>query len=343
MLERMTEIWRTAPSRSLLLGCCILLMAIMIGCGSSEEPTSAPQQPAQPAPAAPAQRAVSAPDASQAVPQQPRQPAPAPAASQAQQVAAAMQSAQQSRAAPAPAASQAQRAAPAPAAAMQSAQQSGGAPPPVARRRPGPNRPTNTASPSATTFEDYRRSRFVWAENDAISTFSLDTDRTSYHLALNWARSGYEVDPDSVRAEEWINSFNYNYDAPRNYDSFGITTGAIDHPLYDRTYLVRLGFQAPELSDDTPLNVTLVLDASGSMADGDRISIAREAAHSITRSLGRDDRIAVVQFRTEVLNEYTVEHTTPGDRNVARSIGDLTPGRSTNVQAGLDAGVRLAL
>ena len=35
---------------------------------------------------------------------------------------------------------------------------------------------------------------------DAVSTFSLDTDRTSYYLALNWARAGYEVEPDSVRA-----------------------------------------------------------------------------------------------------------------------------------------------
>ena len=49
---------------------------------------------------------------------------------------------------------------------------------------------------------------------DAISTFSLDTDRTSYYLALNWARAGYEVDPDSVRAEEWINAFDYQYDPP---------------------------------------------------------------------------------------------------------------------------------
>ena len=55
------------------------------------------------------------------------------------------------------------------------------------------------ASPSATTFKDYQRSRFVSASRDRISTFSLDTDRTSFQLALNWARQGYEVDPDSVR------------------------------------------------------------------------------------------------------------------------------------------------
>jgi Ca-activated chloride channel family protein len=107
-------------------------------------------------------------------------------------------------------------------------------------------------TPGATTFEDYRRSRFVWTEDDAISTFSLDTDRTSYHLALNWARSGYEVDPDSVRAEEWINSFNFGYDMPSNRDSFAMSTDVMKHPLYERTYLVRLGFQAPNCATRSP-------------------------------------------------------------------------------------------
>ena len=48
----------------------------------------------------------------------------------------------------------------------------------------------------------------------------------------------------------------------------------IRHPLGDGRHLARIGFQAPELWDNKPLNVTLVLDASGSMADGNRVDIA---------------------------------------------------------------------
>ena len=239
-------------------------------------------------------------------------------------------------AAPAPAAAQA-----APAAAPQS----GGGPP----MHPGVppqdrkwSRHYGQQTPSATTFEDYQRSRFVWTEDDAVSTFSLDTDRTSYHLALNWARSGYEIDPDSVRAEEWINSFDYGYDMPSHRDSFAMSTDVMKHPLQERTYLVRLGFQAPDLRDDKPLNVTLVLDASGSMGDGNRVDIAREAAESIRRSLGRDDRIGVVHFTTDVIHDYTVKHRRPDHKDVRRSISQLAPHGSTNVQAGLDLGVKMA-
>ena len=196
--------------------------------------------------------------------------------------------------------------------------------------------------PSATTFKDYEHSRFASTQVDKVSTFSLDTDRTSFQLALNWARAGYMVEPDSVRAEEWINSFNYDYDPPAHRDSFGITADVFRHPLDSDMHMVRLGFQAPDLHDDTPLNVTLVLDASGSMAEGNRVAIAREAADSIRRSLSSRDRIGIVQFTTDVIHDLTVEHTTPDHRAVSRSIDRLVPNKSTNVQAGLDLGVRLA-
>ncbi len=199
-----------------------------------------------------------------------------------------------------------------------------------------------TGSPAATTFRDYLRTRSVSAAADAVSTFSLDTDRTSFQLALNWIKSGYAVEPDSVRAEEWINAFDYRYDKPLRGDSFAISSAVIEHPLNRGQYLARLAFQAPEFVDNTPLNVTLVMDASGSMGDGNRVAIARAAAEAIRRSLGEDDRVAVVQFSTDVIGDLTVEHAHPDSSNVRRSIDALRPRNSTNVQAGLDLGVRLA-
>ncbi|MCY4456082.1 MAG: von Willebrand factor type A domain-containing protein [Chloroflexi bacterium] len=196
--------------------------------------------------------------------------------------------------------------------------------------------------PEATTFQDYERSPFVDTSIDAVSTFSLDTDRTSYFLALNWARNGYQVAPDSVRAEEWINAFDYGYDPPRDDRSFAITSDVVRHPLDADLHLARVAFQAPELDDSTPLNVTLVLDASGSMDLGSRVAIARAAAETIRQSLGADDRIAVVHFTTDVLDAYTVEHSAPDDEDVVQSINALAAHDSTNVQAGLDLGVELA-
>ena len=158
------------------------------------------------------------------------------------------------------------------------------------------------ARPPAATFQDQRRQPLVATSEDAVSTFSLDTDRTSYELALAWARQGYDIEPDSVRAEEWINAFNYQYDPPSDAWGFAISSDVLAHPLDEPQALWReSAFQAARVADDRPLNVTLVLDASGSMADGNRVAIARAAAEAIRQSLRSQDRIAVVHFTQDVV------------------------------------------
>ncbi len=198
------------------------------------------------------------------------------------------------------------------------------------------------ARPPATTFQDYGRQPFVATAEDAVSTFSLDTDRTSYQLALSWLQEGYDIEPDSVRAEEWINAFDYQYEQPADDWGFSVTSDLAMHPLDGGKHLVRIGFQAAEVADDRPLNVTLVLDASGSMGDGNRVDIARAAAEAIRQSLRPQDRLAVVHFTENVIHDLTVEHMSPDATAVERSIQRLAPHGSTNVQAGLNQGVRLA-
>ena len=209
--------------------------------------------------------------------------------------------------------------------------------------RPASQAAPSATQPSATTFRDNERTNAVRTTEDSVSTFSLDTDRTSFQLALSWARAGHQVEPDSVRSEEWVNAFNYRYEQPSRDDSFAIHTDVMPHPLDGGMILARIAFQAPKLRDDgRPLNVTLVLDSSGSMADGNRVEIARTASDSIRRSLRSGDRISVVQFNSSVEHRLTVENQSPDSSDVAWSIGQLTPGGSTNVQAGLNRGVEIA-
>jgi Ca-activated chloride channel family protein len=302
--------------RAMIFAALTAIFLLTIACGSSEEPT-------------PAREGGQAPSRSERV------PTSAPAATAAP--ASRSQPAEATRAPAAPQSNRAPTSAPAPTYAPPASSQGrrSAAPPP--RDESG-----GQGQPSATTFRDYGRLEFTETEVDSVSTFSLDADRSSYHLALSWARDGYEVDPSSVRAEEWINAFNYQYDPPEDGGSFSITTDVFRHPLDDRRHMARIGFQAPELLDATPLNVTLVLDASGSMKDGNRVDIARAAAESIRNSLSGRDRIAVVHFNTDVKHDLTVEHRQPDDRSVEQSIDRLQPGGSTNVQAGLNEAVWLA-
>ncbi|MCY3802212.1 MAG: von Willebrand factor type A domain-containing protein [Chloroflexi bacterium] len=213
----------------------------------------------------------------------------------------------------------------------------------MARAEPTPApAATAAARPADTRFRDQPRQPQVATSEDAVSTFSLDIDRTSYQLALAWARQGHDIEPDSVRAEEWVNAFDYQYDPPSDRWGFAISTDVLAHPLDNRKNLARIGFQAARVVDDRPLNVTLVLDASGSMEEGNRVAIARAAAEAVRQSLRPGDRIAVVQFTQDVVHDLTVTHREPDAPAVRSSIEQLRPRESTNVQAGLNLGVRLA-
>ena len=207
---------------------------------------------------------------------------------------------------------------------------------------PIPILPPQTIRPPLTTFQDNERQPWNLTSEDDTSTFSLDTDRTSFHLARNWVKDGYDIVPDSVRAEEWINSFEYNYPSPTDSTQFGISTDITRHPLDPDLGMVRLTFRAPEVEDEFDLNVTMVLDASGSMADGNRVAIARAAAETLRQSLGPNDRVSIVHFTTDVIDELTVANASPDDGAAEDSIARLFPHESTNVQAGLNLGVQLA-
>ena len=327
-------------SKLLLLLALAATLILITACGGGAEPTPAPTAaPSRSEPVAtesPASRArpvpTSAPAADRARPAPTSVPAPTPAAETRRSPAAT--TAPAATAAPATR-QESEQGAPASTAAPAAPTGRRSAPTPRAAREEAGGQ----GQPSATTFRDYGRLDFTETEVDSVSTFSLDTDRTSFQLALNWARNGYEVDPLSVRAEEWINAFDYQYEQPEDGGSFTIATDVFRHPLDDRMHMARIGFQAPELLDATPLNVTLVLDASGSMREGNRVDIARAAAESIRSSLSPRDRIAVVHFNTDVKEELTIIHENPDDEDVIWSIDRLEPGGSTNVQAGLNEAV----
>ncbi len=98
--------------------------------------------------------------------------------------------------------------------------------------------------------------------------------------------------------------------------------------------MARISLQAPDVVDQAlPLNVTIVLDSSGSMGGGNRLQTATAAARAIVDSLGPQDRVAVIHF--ESVAELLDPHTAPG-RSSHQAIGRLYPGGSTNVQAAVN-------
>ncbi len=120
----------------------------------------------------------------------------------------------------------------------------------------------------------------------------------------------------------------------------------LDHPVIMRGEatslyaLLRLdALTAPERGEDErpPLNISLVMDRSGSMGDAGKLTYAQKAAKDLVDRLSADDRLSVVSYSDYV----TVEHRSSKLDNrpaIKRKINRLFPDGWTNVSGGLETG-----
>ena len=193
------------------------------------------------------------------------------------------------------------------------------------------------------TFVDHGSSGFIDTDEDPESTFALDVDTGSYTVARTLLDQGQQVPAEAIRPEEWVNAFDYGDDGPTDAD-LAVTTETGDAPsLVDDTQLVRVAVSSRELtSEQRPrLNVTLVVDRSGSMDIRDRLGLVRSSLALLANELRDDDVVSVVSFDDQaqsILPPTPVSET----EAILGAVDELTPGNSTNLEAGIRLGYEQA-
>jgi Ca-activated chloride channel family protein len=111
-----------------------------------------------------------------------------------------------------------------------------------------------------------------------------------------------------------------------------------------RHLVVRLNAQRAERASKvrTPLNIALVIDASGSMSGG-KLDAAKMAATGLAERLNADDRLTVVSFASDICVHLDAVPVTPENlREIRRAIGHLETRGTTNLSDGWFAGVDCA-
>ena len=115
------------------------------------------------------------------------------------------------------------------------------------------------------------------------------------------------------------------------------TSVTLDHePVADGGWMVhgllRIEGEAPEHRHRTPINLSLVLDRSGSMS-GPKLDAARRAAAMLVRRLSPQDTVSVVAFDHEV-SIVAAPATGEGQEQLPAAIETIHAGGTTNLSGG---------
>lgn len=118
------------------------------------------------------------------------------------------------------------------------------------------------------------------------------------------AASGRLPSPDEIVLEEYFNYHKHQIPLPQGEENVALDLqwGGADLTENPNEAVLQVGIStafASSLEALPPVNVTLVIDKSGSMR-GDRIAKAREAAHAFVDRLRPGDVLSIVAFDNEV-------------------------------------------
>ncbi len=185
---------------------------------------------------------------------------------------------------------------------------------------------------------------FVTAAANAFSTFAIDVDTASYTRARRELLEGRKPSPGAIRAEEFINSFDYDYAPPPAGRMFSIQAEAAPSPFRPSLELLKLGIKGYRLARDakSAAVVTFVIDGSGSMDTADRMGLVKQAIRFAVARLQPEDRVAIVRFSNQA--SLVLEPTPAGQSDaILAAVNDLQCGGSTNLEAGLRLGYATAI
>ncbi len=132
---------------------------------------------------------------------------------------------------------------------------------------------------------------------DNLSTFAVDVDTAAYAIARRTLRAGGRPQPSLVRAEELINYFSYDYDAPSSRP-FSIHIDGSRSPVDPDVHLMRVGLQSQVVSnaDREPVNLVFLVDTSCSMTSSDKLGLVKDSLRIATSQLRADDHVAITTY-----------------------------------------------
>lgn len=210
--------------------------------------------------------------------------------------------------------------------------------------------PDADISAPATTLDDreeyakYKSNPIKLVQEEPVSTFSIDVDTASYSLVRNQLNNGYLPQPQAVRAEEFINYFDYDYPTPDSKKQpFTSSISVFDSPWNKGKKLIHIGIKGYDIpKHETPdSNLVFLLDVSGSMNSANKLPLVKQSISLLIETLKPSDTISMVVYAGAA--GTVLEPTKVSEKHkIYAALQNLSAGGSTAGGAGIQLAYKLA-
>ena len=199
-------------------------------------------------------------------------------------------------------------------------------------------------APNTETFANADANLVKITGDDPVSTFSIDVDTASYSVMRSSLMNGHRPDKASVRIEEMINYFPYDYPAPIAGEvPFKPTVTVFQTPWNAATQLVHIGIQGtlPATDDRPALNLVFLIDTSGSMNQPNKLPLLIQSFRLMLSELHPNDEVSIVTYAGSA--GQVLKPTKVRDKaKIMAALTQLSAGGSTAGQQGLQQAYTVA-
>ena len=193
-------------------------------------------------------------------------------------------------------------------------------------------------------YEDVEANPVKLVSEEPVSTFSIDVDTASYANVRRFLKGGTLPPKDAVRIEELINYFDYAYPQPEaGSDPFATQVTMMPSPFNAGRDLIQIGIQGRDIDREArpPINLTLLVDVSGSMHSEDKLPLARQAMKLMLEEMEPTDTVAIVVY-AGAAGEVLAPTPVSDKRKIVAALENLRAGGSTAGGEGLRLAYSLA-
>jgi len=182
------------------------------------------------------------------------------------------------------------------------------------------------------------------ALENPVSTFSIDVDTASYAFVRRSLKEGFLPQADTVRVEEFINYFPYDWQGPASAEEpFKANVTVMPSPWNTGTKLLHIGIKGYDVPATArpAANLVFLIDTSGSMNAPDKLPLLKSAFRMLVNGMAGNDTISIVTYAGSA--GTVLEPTKASEKQkIFDALERLEAGGSTAGAAGIAEAYRLA-